>query len=184
MNHRAFKTHIEEKIHEYCVNHEGPWAANITRYFDAHPEEREQFIIASGEGSIAILAAKFQRDQLVAAAKEADEPSSVTQLRLPGIPHARLSPVVEVVANDWRSKDDVSMVEQVAHSDRTATKCHRWGHYQEKKGDEQRIAAAGMEQKLPGSSKLPMREAVHRLNELGSFDETETPLAAPTSIPR
>jgi hypothetical protein len=183
MNHQAVKQHIEEKIQEYCLKHRVDWGEGIRQYCAKHPDDHELYITACGEQSLRTLAARFQNQHTAAAVREADDPDSVTQLSLPGIPRARLSSLVEVAPGDWRERDEVSVVDQLSHSEKTTERCKRWTGYHSQKAIDQRAMAAAMEAKDKGSSRLPLKDVRARWVKLGLFDETETdaPVATATA---
>lgn len=171
MSSQNNKAHIEELVTDFCLEDQGDCHARVALFWADNPKLKREYIAACGELAAKILPVRINRDLAAAAVNEDETDTNVEQLTLPGIPVARLSPLVEVASGDWRRDLDVSMNQQAGHSDRMEEKNRRKASYQNRKGRDQRAAAAAMESRVPGSADLPRGQVIQLWKDMGLFDE-------------
>jgi len=171
MNARDRVAQIKETLTKFCYEDAGDSTSRVALYFASHPDVKRDYIQARGEMAVGALALEINLTLRGAALNEDAGDSKVEQLTLPGIPSARLSPLVEVEPGDWRKANDVSMNQQIGHSDRMEEMHRRKAQYQKRKGTDQRVAASVMESVVPGSADLPRGVVMEHWRDAGLFDE-------------
>ena len=171
MSAQARKTHIEELVTDFCLAGDGDCQTRTALFWQTNSTLKAEYVAACGELAARILPARIHRELSDAAANEDETDTNIEQLQLPGVPSCRLSPLVEVAAGDWRRDIDVSQDQQISHSERMEEKMRRKATYQNRKGREQRVTAAAMESRVPGSAALPRGKVIELWREIGLFDD-------------
>ena len=171
MNAQQRKEYIKELVMEFCVAGEGDSQARLSLFWTTNPDLYRDYVIACGEQAARFLGVQINKDLIAAALEEDGSESNVEQLTLPGIPVARLSPLVEVAPGDWRRDIDVSQDQQISHSYRMRDKLRQKASYQDRKGREQEVAREAMERLVPGSASMPRGQVIEHWREIGLFDD-------------